>query len=381
MIIYLTNKKKQSLKEICIEMQYEKDSVSIRKVARLLGKISSSFPGVKFGRLHYRKIERDKTEALKIAKGNFEKKMSLSSQALEEIKWWLENVDQSYSDIHNGNPDITINTDASKTGWGACSLNASTGGMLSLDEQDEHINVTELKAVLYGLQTLAKDLSATHIKIMSDNTTTVSAINKMGTSRSHNCDEVAKDIWEWAIERNNWLTAAHIPGIFNEEADRLSRKFEIHTEWMLNKEKFQETCKQLDYTPTVDLFASRLNNQTKEFVSYRPDPECVAVNAFTLDWSSLKFYAFPPFNCISRVLNKIIRENAVGLIVVPDWPTQPWYPLLKKLIIKKHLLFSSPTLLQQPNYPMMKHPLHKKLKLMVCLVSGNHSVARSAHQR
>ena len=110
-------------------MQYEKDSVSIRKVARLLGKISSSFQGVKFGRLHYRKIERDKTEALKIAKGNFEKKMSLSSQALEEIKWWLENVDQSYSDIHNGNPDITINTDASKTGWGACSLNRPSTAM------------------------------------------------------------------------------------------------------------------------------------------------------------------------------------------------------------------------------------------------------------
>lgn len=116
MKIYLTDKKKQSFIDVFKEMQHEKDFVSIRRVVRLLGKISSSFPGVKYGRLHYRKIERDKSEALKIAKGNFEKKMSLSCQALDEIKWWLENIDHSYNDIHIGNPDITMNTDACKTG-------------------------------------------------------------------------------------------------------------------------------------------------------------------------------------------------------------------------------------------------------------------------
>ena len=30
-------------------------------------------------------------------------------------------------------------------------------------------------------------------------------------------------------------------------------------------------------------------------MSYSPDPDAIAINAFSLDWASLKFYAFPPF--------------------------------------------------------------------------------------
>ena len=40
--------------------------------------------------------------------------------------------------------------------------------------------------------------------------------------------------WEFSRTQNNWLTATHIPGIFNEDADRRSRKQGLKTEWMLN---------------------------------------------------------------------------------------------------------------------------------------------------
>jgi len=38
------------------------------------------------------------------------------------------------------------------------------------------------------------------------------------------------------------------------------------------------------------------------------------------------FYAFPPFSVIPTVLNKLMTGGAQGICVLPDWPTQPWYP-------------------------------------------------------
>ena len=64
---------------------------------------------------------------------------------------------------------------------------------------------------------------------------------------------------------------------------------------MLNPQNFRDGIKILDFIPKTDLFASRINNQLKYFVSYRPDPDAVSINAFTLDWGNLCFYAFPPF--------------------------------------------------------------------------------------
>ena len=46
----------------------------------------------------------------------------------------------------------------------------------------------------------------------------------MGSCKSVSCDTEVRKIWDWAIERNNFLTATHIPGILNVEADAESEK-------------------------------------------------------------------------------------------------------------------------------------------------------------
>ena len=61
----------------------------------------------------------------------------------------------------------------------------------------------------------------------------------------------------------------------------------------------------LDFKPEIDLFAPRLNHQCSTYVSYRPDPEALAIDAYSLDWSNLNLYAFPPFSVIPTVLNKL----------------------------------------------------------------------------
>ena len=90
-------------------------------------------------------------------------------------------------------------------------------------------------------------------------------------------------IWDWAIERKKFLTATHIPGILNVEADAESRETETRTEWKLNDSIFSYMLKHFKFKPVIDLFASRINNQLLRFFSFRPDPEVEVINAFSVN--------------------------------------------------------------------------------------------------
>ena len=297
----------------------------------------------------------------------------MDPDSIKYIIWWRNHASSIYNDILIPNPSITIATDASMTGWGAHLGNLSTGGLFSDEESVEHINNLELKAVLFGLKSLTTGLHETHIKVICDNTSAVHCINKFGTSRSFPLDKTTKDIWAYVIQNNNWLSAAHIPGKLNVEADLESRKMEIHTEWKLDESTFQEICNFFKFVPDMDLFASRLNTQLKRFMSYRPDPECFAVNAFLSNWKKLKFYCFPPFasTVICRILQKIVQDSARGILIIPDWPSQPWYAALTDITIETIVLPPRINLLYLPSQPGIPHPLHKTLSLMACLVDGN----------
>ena len=89
-------------------------------------------------------------------------------------------------------------------------------------------------------------------------------------------------MWFWCVDRNIWLTAAHLPGSQNTQADRASRIFNDQTEWKLNPTVFQRIIDRL-VMPEVDLFASRLNCQIDKYVAWQPDPGALAVDAFSID--------------------------------------------------------------------------------------------------
>ena len=130
----------------------------------------------------------------------------------------------------------------------------------------------------------------------------------------------------------------------------------------------------LDVKPEVDLFASRLNHQFPRYVSYKPDLDAEAVNAFTMSWSDVTFYAFPPFCIIPSVLHKNIKDRAKGILVISDWPSQPCYPILAKGLMQRPILVSArENLLILPTNPEAKHSLRKALCLITCRVSGRDS--------
>ena len=376
MTVSLTSKKKISLLAKCREVINCK-APWIRAVAELIGILVSSFTGVEFGHLHYRQLELEKVLALKRVAGDYEKKNFLSERAKAEIQWWIVNVNSELRHIEHGKMLFTLTTDASTEGWGAVFESIlegdpqSTGGRWTLEEKKAHINKLELKAGMLGLQTFCSGIYNVHVKIYLDNTTAVAYINHMGGSHAEQCNTFAQDIWEFCRQRNLWITAAHLPGHLNVSADAKSRVFDDKTEWKLNTNVFQEIVSTF-VVPEIDLFASRLNYQLKPYVAWAPDPEAKYIDAFTLDWSNFMFYAFPPFSILGQVLRKIEYDRAKGILVLPNWQTQAWFPLLRRLLITEPLTLNwHPDLVGLP-FQQGQHPPGKKLQLMACFLSRVH---------
>ena len=89
----------------------------------------------------------------------------------------------------------------------------------------------------------------------------------------------------------------------NVDADQLSQNLNLNLEWMLSASVF-ESIVSLFGKPDIDLFASRLNAQVEDYVSWRPHPMAKFADAFSIEWSEFFFYAFPPFLSCFQVCAK-----------------------------------------------------------------------------
>ena len=151
MQVSLTPERALKLKDAC-ENLLAAASPSIRDVAQVLGLMTSSFPGVMYGPLHHKFLEMDKTRALQLHKGNFDKNMNLSQEAITDLKWWVTALPTAYNLINHGEPQVTMTTDASLIGWGCCIDTVTSGGNWSPEEAQHDINYLEMLAVSLALK-------------------------------------------------------------------------------------------------------------------------------------------------------------------------------------------------------------------------------------
>ena len=234
------------------------------------------------------------------------------------------------------------------------------------------INALEIMAIESALKCFEKHLIHKHVKILTANTCAESYLRNMGGSHSVKCNDIAHRVRVWCKSRGIWLTVSHIPGKSNVEADTRSRIFNDRTEWQLNPYIFERSTKRFG-TPDVDLFASRLNYQIKPFVSWGPDPESWAVDAFSINWGNTYSYAFPPFSLLNRVLNKLRRDQADGLVIAPYWTTASWFPVLVDMLTSPPVLLPQGSRVLRLPHNNAVHPLHRQLQLMACNLSGKPS--------
>ncbi|KAM4795634.1 uncharacterized protein WCC33_000698 [Rhinophrynus dorsalis] len=347
-----------------------KERISLRMLARIVGLLSASIQAIFPGPLHYRALQRLK--ALHLRRGlGYADLIRLSSDAREELVWWLKHLDAwNGRAIFGMVPDLVIESDASLLGWGARLGDVATGGKWSELESDLHINCLELLAGSFALKSLAKDKVSCCILLKMDNISAVQYINRLGGTRSKLLAELAKDFWHFCLDRNVTVLAEYLPGLSNAVADWNSRYLVDRSDWRLDREMFVR-LEGLWGPLQIDLFASRLNCQLPVFFSWRPDPEASATDAFLQSWIPGTNYAFPPFAMIQRTILTIRRQEATVVLVTPFWPAQPWFPALLELSVDfPREIPSFPLLLTDP--AGLPHDLlvSGELRLMAWLISG-----------
>jgi len=369
MIVYLTEEKKSKIINRC-KVLVNKDKCSIRELAEVIGSVVAAEPGVDFAPLHYKRMEHHKDKFMKLKCGNYDASIPLDRIVKDDLTWWIENLDRTQKQLTRQKPEVILTSDSSDFAWGGEREGVTAGGPWSAEEKRWHINVKELLAAFLTLKTFCNKERKIHIRLMLDNVTSVVYVNAQGGKKSL-LNEIARDIWLWAIERQIWLTAEHLPGVLNCLADTASRKkYSLEGEWMLDKDIFNKINK--SFGPfDIDLFATRLNSQCQKYFAWHKDPGALAIDALFQPWSANKMYGFPPFSLIGKVLQKVKEEELEVSLILPLWPSQFWFGRALQMSIKSpRLLPKHNNVLQLPQEPGRVHNLWDRIKLTLFVVSG-----------
>ena len=111
----------------------------------------------------------------------------------------------------------------------------------------------------------------------------------------------------------------------------LSRSSQVlPTEWTISHQVLSCLWEKWG-TPHIDLFATEFTHRLPVYVSPVRDPQAYALNAFSIPWTSLSAYAYPPTALIPAVIERFRLDQPRLILVTPGWSTRPWYAELISL--------------------------------------------------
>ena len=122
-------------------------------LSSILGSIEFFRWGFPHAAVHYRSLQRCVTSFL--ARGfSYDTRVFPSSSARLDLEWWTLTGDSLPArSLYSFSPEVEVFSDSSSTGWGGwTSRGESTYGFWSASESSLHINVLEMKAVLFLFQ-------------------------------------------------------------------------------------------------------------------------------------------------------------------------------------------------------------------------------------
>ena len=79
---------------------------------------------------------------------------------------------------------------------------------------------------------------------------------------------------------------------------------------------------------SVDRFATDYNAKLPKFNSKVWCPGTSGVDALVIDWSGENNWLVPPISLIGEVLRHVQACSASGTLVIPEWPSAAFWPLL-----------------------------------------------------
>lgn len=325
---------------------------TMRKVAKIAGKLLSMSLAIPATRLMSRELYKcmhsNRT-------GDWDAHINSSAAALHELRWLIRCLAPWN---HEGYPiwvdtkvsDFDITADASPTA-GGFKVTAS-----------QSLKITQLSTVLFRpeesemaqchrefwilcllVRGLARQLHGRRIRVRVDAVTT-QHYWRNGGGRSSLLTNMTKLLWATCVRnRITIIDVMHIPGtlMVTEQVDALSRPVAPafgteadRDEWMLTRAAFNRIEEFFGVRFTVDRFASRVNRRCPRYNAKQWEPEAAdPPSAFAHEWGKrgrrgADEYNFchPPLRLIPHVMQHARRCKAWVCMVVPRWPSQPWWP-------------------------------------------------------
>ena len=255
--------------------------------------------------------------------------LQISSEVWSELKFWSDQLeDFNGQDIwHSPYAIRFVFSDASNTGYGGYTIehgyHIAQGQWLS-EEASQSSTWRELRAALNVLESLANKLLNQRVRWFTDNQNVVRILT-VG-SRKPVLQKEAMAIFRLSVSSQVRIEPEWIPREANQQADLLSRIVD-RDDWSLHPELF--LMLDTKWGPhTIDRFASYFNAQLPRFNSRFWNPGSEAVDAFTCNWSGENNWWCPPIYLIPRVLGHAQKTHARGTLIVPQWSSAPFWPIL-----------------------------------------------------
>jgi ribonuclease HI len=185
----------------------------------------------------------------------------------------------------------------------------------------------ELQAVANSITAFNRHgaMRGKNVEIVTDNQNVCSAIDE-GKVHAPKCVKATQDIFLYCASQNIHLSTTWVPRGLNAQADSLSKMVD-GDDIMLLPSTFARLSQA--WGPfSVDLFASDRSHQLPCYYTRRFTPGSAGVNAFCHPWSTTSrnpAWAFPPFSILSRVWQHARALSASLVLIVPHWPTSPWW--------------------------------------------------------
>ena len=271
----------------------------------------------------------------------------ISPEAEAELAFWFNNINRV-----NGIPmslvkscNCSLFTDASGTGYGAYvsdDPNLELVGSWAESEKELSSSWREIEALNRALKSFGPCLEGQIIRWYTDNRNITRIVNR--GSRNKQLQDIALEVHATCEHYCLCIDPVWIPREQNKRADVLSR-ISDSDDWSISFRVFNF----LDHKwgpHTVDRFASDYNSKCIRFNSRWGCPMSEGVDAFKQSWDDEVNWWVPPPRLAARVIDKAIKDQARGTLIVPEWKSAPFWPKIFQTgkfasFVKDTFVFSS----------------------------------------
>jgi hypothetical protein len=358
---------------------------TVRTIAKVSGYLVSLREGLQTAMAHARPLQRVLRDSLR-KKAGWDRAVTLTTECHKLIKDFLPHLNAANGISYlTPNVDLILTTDASEIGFGCNSkitntssgvTTVKTGGKWTneilyeflhkdfshdqiqtwlMDTQNPltsyiHIQILEAIATFIALRhfNTGRSLQKKTILLLTDNIANAYYIAKQGGTGTDTLSRIAEAMIRYSVTHKIRLFVEHIPGAMN-DADLESRRDWDVWDWMLNTKIFHK-INQIWGPHNIDAFATGANTQLDRYWSWVPEQEADATDAMRQVWSGVNLWINPPWAVLHELPTKILRDKAMVTVVIPWWPTQPWFPLFLELLSDIPIILDMDPLYEPNNY-------------------------------